>query len=400
MTEFMAPAIPELSDQAWLNDDRLQQVMKVVTDAGADIRVAGGAVRNALMGLAISDVDLATTLLPGDVMRVGKAAGFGVHPTGFDHGTVTVVNGAKAFEVTTLRRDITTDGRHAIVQYTDDFALDAARRDFRMNSLYCSADGKIFDFTGGYADILKRNVRFVGEPRQRITEDYLRILRFFRFHALYGQGPIDAEGLQAATQLSSGLRKISAERIRMELMKLLVAPRAVATLKIMAARVVLDKIISYRDDWRVVSRLPDDGVLKLFALAKRPRKLKEKLRLSNAEALRIEALATAPEISPRLSLDQQKAVLYKMGPLAFKDAAMMAFARSPAAKTHQGWQHVLQLAEYWAVPVFPVTGKDILALGFPAGPKLGKQLDKLEKRWIASGFELEKAALLRLLEKP
>ena len=187
MTGFTAKP-PRLDDATWLHEPRLQQVMAAILKVGEDVRVAGGAVRNALLGAPINDVDLATTMRPEDVMRVAKAAGFGVHPTGLEHGTVTVVNGARAFEVTTLRRDVETDGRRAVVSFTRDFAEDAQRRDFTMNSLYCSASGEIYDFTNGYADILKRRVRFVGKAETRITEDYLRILRLFRFHAAYGVG--------------------------------------------------------------------------------------------------------------------------------------------------------------------------------------------------------------------
>ena len=175
--------IPNLAKAKWLNEPRLQAVLAVLNTGGGETRVAGGAVRNALLGPPIADVDLATTLEPRDVIQLAKGAGFGVHPTGIEHGTVTVVNRAAAFEVTTLRRDVETDGRHAVVSFTKDFAEDAGRRDFTMNALYCSARGEIYDFTGGYKDILKRKVKFVGTASARIKEDYLRILRLFRFHA-------------------------------------------------------------------------------------------------------------------------------------------------------------------------------------------------------------------------
>jgi poly(A) polymerase len=176
MTDFMI-----IDD--WLKEPRLQEVMQVIVAAGGEVRVAGGAVRNALLGVPISDVDLATTLLPEEVTRVCKKAGFSVHPTGIDHGTVTVVNRGQPFEVTTLRLDVETDGRRAVVKFTDDWQADAMRRDFTINAMYCDAVGKIFDYTTGYLDIQRKRVRFVGDSAARIKEDYLRILRFFRFHA-------------------------------------------------------------------------------------------------------------------------------------------------------------------------------------------------------------------------
>ncbi len=194
--------LPSLRRAAWLREPRLQVVLRVLNVDGVT-RVAGGAVRNALLGVPVADVDLATTLLPTDVMAIAKREGFGVHPTGIEHGTVTVTHQGAAFEVTTLRRDVETDGRHAVVSFTDDWAEDAARRDFTMNALYCDATGKIYDFTEGYLDIQKRKVRFVGVPAQRIQEDYLRILRFFRFHAHFGKSLPDAAGLKACVQFKS-----------------------------------------------------------------------------------------------------------------------------------------------------------------------------------------------------
>jgi poly(A) polymerase len=225
--------LPSLHDQAWLNEPRLQEVLRVLNASG-ETRVAGGAVRNALLGVAVADVDVATVLLPEEVMTAAKAAGFGVHPTGLDHGTITITCKKAAFEVTTLRRDIETDGRHAVVSFTTNWAEDAARRDFTINAMYCDAAGKIYDYTKGYADIQKRKVKFVGVPEERIAEDYLRILRFFRFHAWYGKNAPDKEGLQACIKLRSGLKKLSVERVRQELFKLLAAPNAVKTLQLMA----------------------------------------------------------------------------------------------------------------------------------------------------------------------
>ncbi len=387
--------LPSLSREQWLNEPRLQAVMRAITQAGGEIRVAGGAIRNSLLGVPISDVDLATTLLPQDVMRVCKSAGFGVHPTGFEHGTITVVNKGQSFEVTTLRLDVETDGRRAVVAFTDDWQEDALRRDFTINAMYCDAKGKIFDFTTGYLDIQRKRVRFVGDSEARIKEDYLRILRFFRFHARYGKGSPCPVGLAACVKLKSGLKKISAERIRSELMKLIVAPRAVETLKIMAVSGILKIIIPHTDDWRVLGRLPEDGLLRLFVLAKRPADLKERLRLSNDEASRIVNVLAAPDLTSKLNISEQHAILYRIGVATWLDAVHVGWAKS---RSKLQWQSLLDLPQRWPIPKFPVTGKDLLAAGFHSGPEMGEILQHLEDWWIASNFKPTREELLNRIE--
>jgi poly(A) polymerase len=397
MIAFMK-TLPSLADAPWLNEPWLQQVMHAITSAGGDVRVAGGAVRNSLLGEPISDVDVATTMLPAEVMRVCKAAGFGVHPTGFEHGTITVVNKGQPFEVTTLRRDVETDGRRAVVAFTNDWREDALRRDFTINAMYCDASGKIYDFTDGYGDILRNRVRFVGAASARIKEDYLRILRFFRFHARYGKGAPDAVGLAAAVKLKSGLKKISAERIRQEMVKLLVAPKAITTLKVMAASGILKVILPYTEEWRVLGRLPEDAILRLYALAKSPDDLKERLRLSNDDANRISALMNAPEISPQLRLTEQRAMLYGVGAATWRDAVHLAFAKSKAKIGDAKWQALLDLPTQSPVPKFPVKGKDLLAAGVAAGPAMGEVLRQLEDWWVASDFAPSREELLKRIE--
>ena len=387
--------LPSLSNAAWLNEPRLQAVMRVITEAGGEVRVAGGAIRNSLLGEPISDVDLATTMLPEDVMRVCKAAGYGVHPTGLAHGTITVVNKGQPFEVTTLRRDVETDGRRAVVAFTDDWQTDAFRRDFTINAMYCDAKGKIYDFTMGYLDIQRKRVRFVGDSEARIKEDYLRILRFFRFHARFGKGSPCPVGLAACAKLKSGLKKISAERIHSEMMKLLVAPRAVETLKVMAASGILKVILPYTEDWRVFKRLPEDSLLRIFVLARKPSDLKDRLRLSNSEDLRISNLSAAPDLSPKFSQAEQRALLYQIGGATWIDAVHVAWARSHSKLQ---WQALLDLPERWPIPKFPVTGKDLLAAGVPSGPMMGEILQQLEDWWVASNFAPSREELLLRIE--
>ena len=382
----------------WLNEPRLQELMRVIAEAGGDVRVAGGAVRNSLLGVPISDVDLATTMLPDDLMHVCKAAGFGVHPTGIDHGTVTVVNKGQPFEVTTLRLDVETDGRRAVVKFTDDWQADALRRDFTINAMYCDSSGKIYDYTTGYHDIQRKRVRFVGDSALRIKEDYLRILRFFRFHAWYGKGSPCPVGLAASVKLKSGLKKISVERIRQELMKLIVAPRAVDTLKVMATSGILRVILPYTEDWRVIGRLPADAVLRLFVLARKPSTLKDLLRLSNEESLRIENLSAAPELSPKLRDAEQRSMFYQLGEQTYVDVVRLSWAQSKASHSSAKWQALLDLPQEWSLPKFPITGRDLIELGHTPGPAMGEVLRQLEDWWVASDFVPSREDLLKRIE--
>jgi poly(A) polymerase len=389
-----ANKLPSLARAKWLKEPRLQQVLAAIAAAGGEARVAGGAVRNALMGEKVTEVDLACSLPPDAMIAAFKSKGMAVHLTGIDHGTVTVVQHGAVFEITTLRHDVETDGRRAVVQYTDDWAGDAHRRDFTMNALYADAGGKIYDFTDGYADIVQRRVRFVGSPSARIKEDYLRILRFFRFHARYGKGGPDAAGLKACKQLKSGLKGLSAERLRQEMLKLLAAPGAVPTLKVMAKNGILQQILPHTEDWRVIGRLPPDGVMRLFALAKVPLGLKDRLRLSNAEAARIEALHVASELSPKLTAKEQRRLLYEFGAQAWSDAAHLSCARSRAKEGDGAWRRLIALPTKWTPPAFPVKGRDLLKVGFVSGPELGAMLQELEDWWIASDFKPGKDELL------
>jgi poly(A) polymerase len=387
--------LPSLARAGWLREPGLQRIFSAIAEAGGEARVAGGAVRNALLGIAVADIDVATTLPPERVMEVCQAAGMKVVPTGIAHGTVTVVMDHQPCEVTTLRHDVETDGRRARVAFHDDWQADAARRDFTVNAMFCDARGKIYDFTDGYRDILGNRIIFVGSPAKRIAEDYLRILRFFRFHARFGKGAPDAGGLAACVRLRKGLDGLSAERIRQELLKLIAAPRAVATLKLMAKSRILERVLPYTEQWRVLGRLPADPVLRLVALAAEPAALKERLRLSNREAARIEALASGPPSSPELRPAEQRAVLYRMGAQGWRDAVHVAWARSKAPLDDPQWKRLLRLPERWPIPVPPVNGKTLIAAGLKSGPELGETLRRLEDWWVASDFKPDKETLLK-----
>jgi poly(A) polymerase len=290
------------------------------------------------------------------------------------------------YEVTTLRHDLETDGRRAVVQFTDDWQADAQRRDFTINALYCDASGKVYDFVGGYPDILSRRVSFVGSPAQRIAEDYLRILRFFRFHARYGRGLPEQAGLAECIAAAGHLDNLSAERIRQEMFKLMAAPGAVETLKLMASSGILEHICPYTEEWRTLSRLPPDPVLRLAVLASEPLTMKDRWRLSNHEARRLEPLCSLSPPTPGLRPEEQRVILYQLGRQAWCDLVRLGWARSVADMDDPAWQDLLALPDRWQMPVFPVSGRDLLAMGMAPGPGIGDSLRKLEDWWMASGF--------------
>ena len=391
--------LPTLSRARWLHEPALQRVFAIVAGAGGEARVAGGAVRNALLGEPIVDTDIATSLPPQTVMEAFKAAGLSVHPTGIDHGTVTAVLDHKPFEITTLRHDVETDGRRAVVAFTDDWQADALRRDFTIKSLYCDARGKIYDYTGGYEDILRKRIIFVGTPRLRITEDKLRILRFFRFLAAYDKMSADKASLAACIRLKKGLLGLSAERIAREMSKLLTGPNAVPVLKLMAKGKVLKNIIGHTEEFRVISRLPRDAILRAFVLAKKPEQLREAWRLSNSQARRIEALLQGAVLAPKLRENEQRKLLYAVGVEAWHDAVHLAWAKSRASLTDKSWVRLLNLPSRWAAPRFLVTGHDLIEIGFPSGPDLGRELKRLEELWASSDFMLTKDALLQSIKE-
>ena len=386
--------LPSLTRARWLKVPSLQRVFALVAEAGGEARVAGGAVRNALLGEPIGDIDIATTLQPQDVMTAFKAAGISVHPTGIEHGTATVVVDHEPYEITTLRRDVKTDGRRAIVAFTDDWKEDALRRDFTINALYCDANGKIHDYVDGYADILRKRIIFVGAPAARIREDNLRILRFFRFLAAYEKMTADKASLAACVRLKKGLLELSAERIAREMFKLLVGPKAVPVLKLMAKHKVLKLIVPHTDGFRVIARLPPDPLLRAFVLAKKPEGLREAWRLSNNQARRIESLLQGSALTPKLRENEQQKLLYAMGSEAWHDSVHLAWARSRASLTDQAWQRMLKLPARWVPPSFPLTGRDLLDFGFPSGPDLGRELKRLEDYWIGTDFKSTKDELL------
>ena len=403
--------LPSLAKASWLTRPETQAVLAALKAAGHEGRIVGGAVRNALLGRPVADIDIATPATPEQVMRAAAAAGLHVIPTGLQHGTVTVVNHHVPHEVTTLRRDVDTDGRHATVAFTQDWAADAARRDFTINALTCDAAGTVHDPLGGYPDLVARRVRFIGSADQRIAEDYLRILRFFRFHAEYAAGPPDAEGLAACVRGLHGLARLSAERVRGELLKLILAPRALEVLEAMHAHGLLLPVLGTQPRLADLSRLI--AIEKTLAIAAEPIRhlgclalhaeedvagLGTRLRLSNDACAVLETLVSpaAKSLPVALGIAAAKPLLYRMGAQAWRDAVLVQWAWSGASPGDAGWRQLATLPERWPVPVFPVKGGDLLALGVLPGPRVGALLRQLEEQWIAGGFEDGRDRLLAL----
>lgn len=406
----------------WLNAKPLQALFTALNRDGGEARAVGGAVRNTLLGTGVSDVDLATTHLPEETVRLASEAGFKPVPTGMEHGTITVVVQGYSFEVTTLRRDIETNGRHAKVAFGTDWKADAERRDFTINALYVTADGTVIDQVGGLADIETRTLRFIGDAEQRIREDYLRILRFFRFFAWYGSGRPEAEGLRASARLKDGIAQLSAERIWSEMKKLLGAPDPSRALLWMRQAGVLNLVLPESEKWGIdaihglVRTQSDlgwqaDPLLRLESLvppdAVRMEELGKRMKMSNAERARLEAWARADAVKPGLSEQALKKAIYRGSKQALLDRIRLAYAaaRQEAVGSDEamiragGVARLLDAAEHYDAPVFPITGGDLLARGIEKGPGLGETLRSLETLWIDSCFSLDREALLRKLDR-
>jgi poly(A) polymerase len=394
-------------DAHWLAERPLGDVLAALDCAGEEARVVGGAVRNTLLGEPRVEIDIATTALPDEVMRRAEIAGFKAVPTGIEHGTVTLVAAGRPFEITTLREDVETFGRHARVAFGRDWQRDAERRDFTMNALSMARDGTVYDYTDGLADIDARRVRFIGDPDRRIAEDYLRILRFFRFHAAYGEGALDPAGLAACIAARDGLDRLSRERIRMEMFKLLLARHAVPVLASMSETGLLEQVLggvpllaslANLTKLEAALALTPDAVRRLAALAvwvlEDAERLRERLRLANAEFERLASMADAWwQIAPQWSEAAGRVLIYRIGRDRFVDRVLLAWTRSQAGASDQAWHALVTLPDRWAPPAFPFKAADFMSRGVPKGPRLGAVLHAAEEAWIAADFPTDAAAL-------
>jgi poly(A) polymerase len=395
-----------LDNATWLKEAEVARLLALLDGDGEEARVVGGAVRNALMGLPVGEIDVATTALPQEVVRRVEAAGFKAKPTGIEHGTVTAIIDGRPFEVTTLRQDVETFGRKAKVAFGRDWKADAQRRDFTINALSVSAAGKIYDYVGGFADIAVRRLRFIGDPQQRIAEDYLRILRFFRFHACYGNGAPDADGLHACIAARSGLDTLSRERVRTELLKLLLAPHAAPTLAIMAEAGILGTVLggvpllaSFENTAKAEAALgvEPDATRRLGALGVQvmedAERLSQRLRLSNSEFERLIALEYWWRVTPAAGEHAARVLLYQLGPASFTDRVLVAWSRSDAGAADAAWHRLAILPQRWTAPRLPLKAVDFLSRGVPKGPEMGAALRAAEQAWIDADFPADRAAV-------
>lgn len=380
----------DLKGQPWLESERSKTVMAALeAEGGVDCaRFVGGCVRNALLGAPVDDVDIATLLEPHCTVEALKKAGLRVVPTGIDHGTVTAIVKGQPFEITTLRRDVETDGRHAVVSFTTDWAEDAARRDFRLNALYASADGTLHDPTGeGLQDALNGRIVFVGEPALRIREDYLRILRFYRFQAWYGRGKPDEAGSAACAALAEGVKTLSAERVSKELLKLLAASDPRESVTAMAEAGVLNALIpgADRSRFEAMVEATDEAVLRLSSLlpdvADEVAEIAKGLRLSNAQRERL-VEAVAPFDA---SMDDHAAriMIWTDGAQGLVDRSFRAQSKGADGARMAALRN---LAAQWTVPALPVGGRDLALLGLKPGPQTGQILKAFTASWQADDF--------------
>ncbi|MEP7454489.1 CCA tRNA nucleotidyltransferase [Phyllobacterium sp. SB3] len=401
----------------WLDEPSLQSLLALLSSGGEEARIVGGAVRNTLLGQAVTDIDIATTCLPQITLERAESAGLKAIPTGIDHGTITIVSNGRPFEVTSLRADVSTNGRHAEVAFGRDWLVDAQRRDFSINALYADADGTVMDLVGGVADIESQTLRFIGDPEQRIREDYLRILRFFRFFAWYGKGRPESDGLKACARLKDGLAQLSAERIWSEVKKLLSAPDPSRALLWMRQAGVLTAILPESEKWGIDSihglvtteqdlRWDTDPLLRLASIippdAVRVAAMAGRLKLSNGERERLEYWANASLPSAEISETGFAKKLYRSNVKGIEDRLRLAVvsARTQALNDNKAMMragHLSKLLTYVAGykrPKFPLSGGDILSNSGLEGPAIGQIQRQLEEEWVNSGFALGRDALL------
>jgi tRNA nucleotidyltransferase/poly(A) polymerase len=401
-----------LDDAPWLKSGPAARVLELLNGGGEEARVVGGAVRNALLKIPTGDIDIATTALPAEVMRRAKAAGIKSVPTGIAHGTVTLVVDAQPFEVTTLREDTETFGRKAKVAFGRDWVGDAKRRDFTVNGLSVDADGVVHDYVGGLDDVAAKRVRFIGDPDQRIAEDYLRILRFFRIHAAFGEGEPDRAGYLACVRAREGLATLSAERVRMEMLKLMVAQGAAAAVAAMADGGLLLPIIggvAYTGPFAAMisaERLlgvEPDAIRRLGALAvavtEDAKRVAARLRLTNSETKALDSMGHRWWRLAGMDEATARRRLYRLGPVRYRDRLMLAWARAGGDSDPAPWRALATLPERWSAPKFPLKAADFTARGIAEGPALGQVLALAEDAWLAADFPLGKGELKAIADQ-
>jgi poly(A) polymerase len=404
-----------LPAQPWLIAPETIAVMSALEAAGGEdcARFVGGCVRDTLLRRPVKDIDIATTLTPPRVLAALEVAGLRAIPTGLDHGTITALSAGRAFEITTLRRDVQTDGRHAVVEFTQDWTEDAGRRDFRLNALYADRRGRVFDPTGGgLTDIRSGAIVFVGDPAARIREDALRIPRFFRFLAWYGRGVPDPAALAACGELASLIERLSAERVGGELMKLLAAEDPRLAIRLMESAGVLERMAPgsvNRARFEALVKIEtgilfsEDPLLRLAALLAddpvRATRTARALRLSNAQRSRLTAALTPePGLVSWMSPRQTRQWVYRLGVQAFSDRVLLAWAASSRPAAAIQWRALLSIGQSWTPPTLPLTGDEVAAAGVPPGPMIGAVMREVEAWWIDQDFISDKLSVMERLK--
>lgn len=420
-----APLTPtgKLPPQSWMTNPETKAIFTALQAGGKEARFIGGCVRNAVFGLPVKDIDIATPEPPQRVMELLEAAGIKAIPTGIEHGTVTAVIDSHHFEVTTLRIDVENHGRHATVAFTDDWIADALRRDFTINTLSCTPEGDIYDPLTGMDDLGQRWVRFVGLAKERIEEDILRLLRFFRFQATFGGQSMDRDAIAACRLFAPRLNELSAERIQSELFRILEAPNPSDTLILMKGERILEHVLPEAENFgrlrmmswlettaiKVASVKPDTLRRLAATLSSDPAghaDLAQRLRLSKRQTDRL-ALMTRGKFtpSPELSDKQRRLALYDFQADGFRDLVLLSWAEEMAVKPRREsqrtdeWLALIDAADIWQQPVFPIKGQDALDLGLEHGPAVGKILDDVKNWWRDGVFRADREQCLEQLKK-
>jgi poly(A) polymerase len=411
--------VTHISPQPWMTASATVTVMAALNTGAATGLVAlfvGGCVRDSLLERAVGDIDIATVLAPDEVSRRLRDAGLKVVPTGLAHGTVTAVVEGKPFEITTLRVDVDTDGRRATIAYTDDWVADARRRDFTVNALFADSTGAIFDPVGGLQDLKAKRLRFVGDAEQRIREDVLRLLRFFRFYAHFASPPPDREAIAACAKLADLLPTLSGERVAAETFKLLAADDPATTMSLMSANGILQHFLpEAKEIDRLAALVTVEGIVdrgdplrRLAAGLKTDGSgadaIAERLRLSNADRGRLRELVAADQRLTRdMDTQMRRETLYRLGADRWRDRVLIDWAEeialggSPDSHFSEAWRDLYDLPDDGTPPAFPLQGHDVLALGIAAGPAVGRHLGQVEEWWIAGGFAADRKACLSKL---
>ncbi|MBK8906440.1 MAG: CCA tRNA nucleotidyltransferase [Rhodospirillales bacterium] len=421
VTVPIAEPVGEIAPQPWMTAPQTREVLDALHAAGADARFIGGCVRDALLKRPIRDIDIATPKPPEAVMAALRTAGIKVVPTGLDHGTVTAVVDTATFEITTLRIDVETDGRRARVAFTDDWIVDAARRDFTINAMSCTPAGDVYDYFGGLEDLGHGRIRFVGDARDRINEDVLRLLRYFRFYAHYGRPPADADALAACRQLAAGLTLLSGERVRVEVFRTLMANDPADVFQLMADDRVLEHVLPEAHgigrlrlmtwlDTRAIrfDSVAPDPVRRLAALLETDGAgalaVAARLKMSNDQTRRLAMMAEPPERPcPDTETQAVRRALHRLGADTVRDLVLLGWAgelavrpRLPHERT-QAWIGLIEAADSWTPVTFPLRGRDVLALGVAHGRRVGALLKAVEQWWEAGDYAADHDACLARL---